>query len=261
MAGSPLACQINLLTTDWEIAPCELPAGDLSLAGAENIPAPPSPLITERPRDAERELRSKFARYFKISPYTGRGLGLEKNFVKIKQNKSVLLNKVSVLVNYPQRGLGSRIGFLVGRRGQPWRAVAQQGLQRSSKLNSVSLRWASSTEVIDCTGTGPRSQSKRLFPCQILTPSAVALRSFPGTQSHQPPWLPGEYPTLNSAPGRSDVTAHVIAHSFTSVLPPQQDQGWFYTLEKLSSDMAQVSRVQMLPYLGDTHTRSPLWDH
>lgn len=94
-------------------------------------------MITERPRDAERELCYKFARYFKISPYTGRGLGLEKIFVKIKQNKSVLLNKVSVLVNCPQRVLGSRIGFLVKGDGQPWRAVAEQGSQQSSKLNSV----------------------------------------------------------------------------------------------------------------------------
>lgn len=92
-------------------------------------------MITERPRDAERELCYKFARYFKISPYIGRGLELEKNFVKIKQNKSVLLNEVSVLVNCPQRGLGSRIGFLVRRDGQPWRAVAQQGLQQSSQAD------------------------------------------------------------------------------------------------------------------------------
>lgn len=67
----------------------------------------------------QKELCYEFARYFKISPYTGRGLGQGKNFVKIKQNKSVLLNKVSVLVNCPQRGLGFKIGFLGGGDGQP----------------------------------------------------------------------------------------------------------------------------------------------
>lgn len=87
------------------------------------MPLPPSPLTAERPRDAGRELSSRFARYFKISPYTGRGLGLEKNFVKIKPNKSVLLNQVSALVNCPQRGLGCRIGFLVRGDGQHWRAA------------------------------------------------------------------------------------------------------------------------------------------
>lgn len=50
----PLASEINLLTPDWEITPCKLPAGEMSLAGADNTPTPASPLITERPRDAEK---------------------------------------------------------------------------------------------------------------------------------------------------------------------------------------------------------------
>lgn len=85
---------------------------------------PPTHTFDYRGAQRHRELCYKFARYFKISPYTGRGLGLEKNFVKIKQNKPVLLNKVSVLVNCPQRGLASRIGFLIRGDGELWHSRA-----------------------------------------------------------------------------------------------------------------------------------------
>lgn len=131
VAASPLACQINLLTTDWERAPCLLPAGDLSLAGAENAPTPLTFDCREAQRCRGRALSPKFARYFTISPYTGRGLGLEKNFVKIKPNKPVLLNQVSVLVNCPQRGFwAAGLGFLSEEMGST-----------GEQLNSVFLSW------------------------------------------------------------------------------------------------------------------------
>lgn len=168
VAASPLASQINLLTTDWERAPCLLPEGDLSLAGAENAPTPLTFECREAQRCRKRELSSEFARYFKISPYTGRGLGLEKNFVKIKPNKPVLLNQASVLVKCPQRGFGL----------QDWVSCQRRWAAREEQLNTVFLNWERSPGVMDCPGRGSAANTSGPSPRWMLIPISELAPTF-----------------------------------------------------------------------------------